>query len=115
MIYAFFSDNPPNEGETTVGLITEFNMWDYEMSVDEISSKTCGTLGNVASWTGTSSKWGTLLEKRITLVGSDYNIKCFGTVYLAKKSFNDKDKMFRYLLIILSKSDSLLSQLHTTH
>ena len=35
---------------TTVAKITDFNLWDYEMSENELSSQTCGTKGNVVSW-----------------------------------------------------------------
>ena len=34
----------------TVAKITEFNLWNYEMSENELNSKTCGTKGNVVSW-----------------------------------------------------------------
>ena len=32
------------------GKIAEFNIWNQEMSVEELNSQTCGVSGNVASW-----------------------------------------------------------------
>ena len=30
--------------------IAEFNIWNYEMTLEELLSETCGNTGNVASW-----------------------------------------------------------------
>ena len=34
----------------TTGQLADFNMWDYEMSADEVNVTTCGPAGNVVSW-----------------------------------------------------------------
>ena len=44
------------------------------MSAERLNSMTCGAQGNVVSWTGTDSKWGTLREKQ------DYVPACSGKV-----------------------------------
>ncbi|XP_067950451.1 C-reactive protein-like [Watersipora subatra] len=36
--------------QTVTGEIAEFNMWDFEMNMAQINTKTCGYKGNVASW-----------------------------------------------------------------
>ena len=36
--------------QVTTGQLADFNMWDYEMSADEVNVTTCGPAGNVASW-----------------------------------------------------------------
>ena len=70
------------EEETTAALITEFNMWNYEMSVDELNFKTCGSRGNVVSWTRTGFKWGTFTEKGISTQINNHVVACSGKVYI---------------------------------
>ena len=66
----------------TVGWLSEFNLWDYSMSQDALNSMACGAQGNVVSWTGTDSKWGTLREKQVHVPecsGKVYQIKCLAS------------------------------------
>ena len=47
--------------QTSPGQLTDFNMWQHEMTLDELNSATCGTKGDVVSWDtlqerGSSSK-----------------------------------------------------------
>ena len=36
--------------QLTVGDIAEFNMWSYNMSVEQLNTLTCGARGDVSSW-----------------------------------------------------------------
>ena len=47
--------------QATAGQLADFNMWDYEMSADEVNVTTCGPVGNVVSW-DTLKKKGESLE-----------------------------------------------------
>ena len=52
------------------------------MSAERLNSMTCGAQGNVVSWTGTDSKWGTLREKQVHVPecsGKVYQIKCLAS------------------------------------
>ena len=69
--------------ETTAALITEFNMWSREMSVDELNFKTCSSRGNVVSWTRTGLKWGTLTEKGSSTQINNHVVACSGKVYIS--------------------------------
>ena len=42
--------------QTTDGQLADFNMWDYEMSADEVNVTTCGPAGNVVSWDSLKKK-----------------------------------------------------------
>ena len=48
--------------QTNPGQIAEFNMWSYEMSIEQLLSNTCGTKGDVSSW-DTLQQQGTSEEK----------------------------------------------------
>ena len=36
--------------QTVPGELAQFNMWNKEMSVDELNLETCGVSGNIVSW-----------------------------------------------------------------
>ena len=67
--------------ETTAALITEFNMWSREMSVDELNTETCSTQGDVVSWTGNGLNWGTLTEEGSSTHITNYITTCSGKVF----------------------------------
>ena len=50
MWLVMYSDGGYQLTQTTPGQIAVFNMWDYEMTAEEVNSKTCGSGGNVSSW-----------------------------------------------------------------
>ena len=53
------------------GKLAEFNMWNREMTADELNSETCGAHGNVVSWS--------TLQERGTAVKSSENFpRCAG-------------------------------------
>ena len=81
-----FQGEPLEDKATTAGLITEFNMWSYEMSVDELNTKTCSAQGDVVSWTGTGPKWGTLTEAGSSTPITDYVVACSGKVFTTQNS-----------------------------
>ena len=39
-----------NSDQTVPGEIADFNMWQREMTLDELNNEGCGTEGDVASW-----------------------------------------------------------------
>ena len=45
--------------QTTAGEMADFNMWQHEMTADEVVSQTCGAYGSVSTWS-------TLQEKGIS-------------------------------------------------
>ena len=71
------------EQETTVGYIAEFNIWNYSMTKYEISNGTCGTHGNVVSWTGSESTWGTLVERDDSINSTNAITTCTGKSQIA--------------------------------
>ena len=54
--------------QVTAGQLADFNMWDYEMSADEVNVTTCGPAGNVVSW-NTLKKKGEFVESVKALPG----------------------------------------------
>ena len=37
--------------QTAVGIISQFNMWDYEMKgLDQLNIMSCGSQGNIVNW-----------------------------------------------------------------
>ena len=68
-----FSDGGYDRAQVVPGKLAEFNMWNREMTVDELNSETCGAHGNVVSWS--------TLQERGTAVRSSGNFpNCVGKV-----------------------------------
>ena len=75
--------------QTTAGQLADFNMWDYEMSADEVNVTTCGPAGNVVSW-DTLKKKGDAMESVKAFPG------CNGesTAYVLHQRLNSSLKQF---------------------
>ena len=43
-------DNGYDVSQTVAGRLAEFNMWNFELSQDELNFNTCDKDGNVVSW-----------------------------------------------------------------
>lgn len=43
-------DGGYDKKQTVPGELADFNMWDKEMTVEQLNSKTCGVKGNIVSW-----------------------------------------------------------------
>ena len=52
-------------GEMTPGMLADFNMWQHEMTEDELNSDSCGARGDVASWETLKEKGTSLRTKHI--------------------------------------------------
>ena len=50
MIFILYLDGKYEADQTTVGRLANFNMWNTEMSVRQLNTRTCGRRGNVVSW-----------------------------------------------------------------
>ena len=76
----------------TTGQLADFNMWDYEMSADEVNVTTCEPAGNVASWDTLKEK-GDAMESVKAFPGCNGRFVCSPKVGVHFEDWLHMDKL----------------------
>ena len=71
MLWFVFSGDL-NETETTVGYLTEFYMWDYELTLSDLNEQNYSSSANIVTWSMANFS----LDEKVPYVSEEFPITC---------------------------------------